>query len=884
MTRRLTSGVLVASLAWLPASAHGEPQQVGPPVATVAARELTGAIAIDGRLNDEAWQELSVYSDFHQRAPDEGGKPTEETEVRIGYDADAIYVGLRLFDTDPKKVSRQISRRDRSSATDFVTVYLDPRHDHLTGAVFTVSAAGVQADATIYNDFEEDNTWDAVWASAVAFDEQGWGAEFRIPFSQLRFSRGDAALWGINIQRYIYRRNEDIWLQLVPRVDRALASRFAHLSGVEAIKPQPHLELLPYVSTRTEAIAAEAGDPFNDGLRQFGSGGLDIKWRPTNAATLDVSFNPDFGQVEVDPEVINLTEFEVNFEEKRPFFLESAQLFSNFGRIGSGAATSNHDLFYTRRIGRSPQGGVDGDYVDVPPATTILAAGKLTGKTSSGWSFGFLDAATGSERARAVTQGVGLTRTQVEPATNYFVGRALRESDRSGSGVIATMVSRRLSGSPLKDLLTGQSLMAGYDGYRFLDGRRRWVVSGQAVASRVTGSAAALLRQQRSSRRYFQRPDADYVDLDPEATSLAGWNAGLAAQRLSGSIRPRLSLFATSPGFEVNEAGFQTRSDEFGFTTGVDYYNYRVGKFVRSRTMSLSKSSRWNFGGESQRDSWLASGSITFPSFWYVNASYSLNVSTFDDHLTRGGPLGVAPRSHSINGGFGADGRRRTWIGGGLTYGWNEAGGHNVSGYASVRMDPSSRLRLTTGPYVYGSRTVAQYFTTVADPTATRTFGNRYVFAGLDQVQLSITTRADVALSPKMSIQLYLQSFIGTGRYGPFLEYETPRTYSFLKYGTDAGSVARDPQAGVYTIDPDGAGPAAPFRLFESDFNSKTLRAKGVFRWEWRPGSTLYVAWTEGRFDGTYPGDFSLGRDLARTFSGPANDVFLIKMSYWVNP
>ena len=854
-------------------------------VATLTARVLSGPVAIDGKLTEHAWAEVPAWSNFIQRIPNEGETPTERTEVRVGYDAYALYVGVTLFDDEPTQISRQLSRRDRQAAADSVTIYLDPRHDHLTGAMFTVSAAGVQSDAIIFNDFEDDSTWDAVWASAVTLDERGWVAEVRIPFSQLRFSLGDVPTWGINVQRFIFRKNEDVWLQLVPRVERGLASRFAHLGGVEAIRPHPHLTLLPYTATRTEAIAAGPGDPFNDGLRQFGSMGLDLKWGLTNTVTLDAALNPDFGQVEVDPAVINLTEFEVNFEERRGFFLEGAQIFSNFGRIGSGVATSPHDFFYSRRIGRPPQGGADGDYVDVPGATTILGAGKLTGKLANGWSFGLLEAVTTSEDARVFVEGMGRSRQQVEPWTNYVVGRALKEGDRSGFGLIATLVDRRLDDPSLRSQLTGRAFTAGYDGYlHFGNRRRRWVASGQAVASHITGSEDVMRRQQSSSRRYYQRPDAGYVRLDPASTSLSGWNVGAAVQRQGGRLRPRFTWFATSPGFETNDAGFQQRADEFGFTAGLDWQNYTVGRILRSRTVSLAKTSRWNFGGQAQRDSWSVSTSLVFPSWWYADGSYALNLSTLDDHLTRGGPLGTAPRSQSLSGSLGTDGRHRLWLSGGGSYGWSEAGGWNASGYLSARLDPSSRVRVTTGPYWFRSRSVAQYVTAVTDPTARGTYGSRYVFAGLDQVQLSMTSRADISLSPTMSIQLYAQPFIGVDRYDTYQELAAPRTYDFLRYGIDAGTLTYDADRGAYTIDPDDTGPAAAFRLFDSDFNSKTLRAKGVFRWEWRPGSTLFVAWTEGRYDGRYPGDLSLGRDLRATFAAPADDVFLVKVSYWFGP
>jgi hypothetical protein len=865
----LAVALLCATARFLPAQTRSTEFEESA-AARLAAKPVGGPITIDGRLTEAAWAEIPAWFLFRQRAPDEGAMPTESTEVRVGYDADALYVGIRCFDDQPSRISRQLSRRDGTSAADSVAVYLDPRHDHLTGAVFTVSAAGVQSDAIIYNDFQTDDTWDAVWGSAVTIDDHGWVAEFRIPFSQLRFSLSGASQWGINVRRFIYRKNEDLWLQLVPRVeDRVLASRFAHLTGVEAIRPHQHFELLPYAATTSQAFRSTAGDPFNDGFRQIGSMGLDLKWGPTNAVTLDATFNPDFGQVELDPSVINLTEFETSFDEKRPFFLEGASLFGNFGRIGSGVSTSSHDLFYSRRIGRAPQGEAEGDYVDAPTATTILGAGKLTGKLANGWSFGALEAMTADEDARVSNAGT-TSRQRVEPAASYFVGRVAKEGERGGVGIILTRVDRQ-QGGPSQPLdIAGHAVVAGSDGYRFLGARRRWFVSGQAAFSRVSGSPTAIELEQLSSRRYFQRPDVSYVRLNPEDTSLAGWNLGTSIGARSGAIRPRFGVFATSPGFEINDLGFQTRADLFGFTTGIDWLNYTVGPFTRSRKFSVTKTTSWNLGGQSQQDSWSASASLVFPSYWYTNLSYALNLPTFDDHLTRGGPLALKPRSQSSSFAIGTDGRRRVWLGGGGTYAFDAEGGWNSTGYISLRADPTTRLRLTTGPYVYRSRNVAQYFTTVADRTATDTFGRRYVFAGLRQEQLSFVTRADMSLSPRMSLQIYAEPFTGSGRYGGFKEFLRPRAFSFLQYGIDTGTVSNPRADGSRTVDPDGPGPATAFQLYDGDYSWTTMQVKSVFRWEWRPGSTLFVAWTQKR--------------AFAELSGPPNNVLQIKMTWWASP
>jgi hypothetical protein len=609
--------------------------------------------------------------------------------------------------------------------------------------------------------------------------------------------------------------------------------------------------------------------------------GVDLKWGLTSNLTLDATLNPDFGQVEVDPAVINLTEFETSFTEKRPFFLEGAQIFTNFGSIGTGSSPLDHDLFYSRRIGREPQGEADGDHVDQPIATTILGAAKLTGKTANGWSIGLMEAVTDRERARAFDRGQN-SSIEIEPLTNYFVGRLVKEGRGGGSGVIATAVNRLFDGSEaLASDLAQQAYTAGYDGHVFFGAKRDWVLSGVAVGSHVTGTQSAIRRLQRSSRRYYQRPDVSYVRLDPTATSLSGWTGGLHLRRQSGNIRLSGSIAATSPGFEVNDLGFQRRADETDASATVTWLKYTPDAFTRRRSLSVTKSWGWNFGRIKQSDSWSLSTSLTFPNYWYASARASFNATTFDDHLTRGGPLALRPRSLSISSDFGSDARKVVWIGSGGSYEQNEFGSWEGSGYASIRVRPSERVRLSAGPYFYRSHDIAQYVTTVRDALATDTFGNRYVFSNLEQRQFSLTTRADLSLSRDVSFQLYMEPFVGVGRYQNLQEFAAPATFSFLRYGEDIGSLTFDPEEALYTVDPDGPGPAAPFSVGNQDFNYKSLVIKAVFRWEWRPGSTLYLAWTQDRFDDRHPGDFNLSRDAGLLFRAPADDVFLVKLSYW---
>src|SRR3989441_4561652 len=423
---------VAASAALLLLCAFVLPAQNGSykPAHVLHAVRASEKIVVDGVLNDAVWMDAPAEWNFTQRDPVEGEKPSERTELRVAYDDTAIYFGVRLFDTEPQKVVRQLSRRDDQADADYFTLQLSPYHDRLTGAIFEVSCTGVQRDAIISNDVFTDYSWEGVWESAVRIDDEGWSLEIRIPFSQLRFPASAHQVWGINAARFIHRKNETVWLQLVPKKESGIASRMDDLEGLEGIESRRHVDLMPYLASRSEFIQPSSrNDPFNDGSRQFAATGLDIKYGVSSNFTLDATVNPDFGQVEVDPAVVNLSAFETFFPEKRPFFLEGANIFGNFGNGGAnnflGFNRAEPNLFYSRRIGRAPQGFASGDFVDQPRATTILGAGKLTGKTRGGWTLGLIEAATSREYAK-VSTGNRTSSQEVEPFTNYFVARVQR--------------------------------------------------------------------------------------------------------------------------------------------------------------------------------------------------------------------------------------------------------------------------------------------------------------------------------------------------------------------------------------------------------------------------------------------------------------------------
>jgi hypothetical protein len=832
------------------AQAHGT-------VATVEAARVTTSPRIDGHLDDDAWRHAKPATEFLQKDPDEGKPPSERTELRIVYDGAAIYVGVKLYDREPARIVRRLSRRDDNADADRFTIYFDPHHDHLSGAMFTVSAAGSQSDSIIFNDMWEDNSWDAVWDAAVSSDAEGWTAEMRIPFSQLRFPRTDRDAWGINANRFIQRRNESIWLQLVPKVENRLASRMAHLVGVRGVDAPRQFEVTPYSVARAEFIEPDApGNPFNDGSRILGGTGVDLKYGVTSNFTLNAAVNPDFGQVEVDPAVVNLTAFETFFNEKRPFFIEGAQIFGNFGRSGAnsfwGFNSADPQIFYSRRIGRSPQGAASATFVERPSASTILGAAKVSGKTANGWNIGLLNAVTAREHARL--DGADQDRAEIEPLTNYFVGRVQRELPRAAFGLLTTWVQRDLGDPGLRDLLPSRSTVLGADGHIFLDAKKDWVINGNFAGSQIAGSTAAITRAQEASQRYFQRPDA--LRLDPAATTMSGWTGRVSVNRNDGLWSVNGAYWGVSPGFDSSDAGFTFRSGVHGAHGVLQLRKPTADRFTRARNIFFAKWWTWDSNRVRQSDGFMTSAFAQFRNYWSANAYGIFIRRGLDGWDTRGGPLMASPAARQVAAFVQTDGRKRIVLGVTGSYGWNEFGGWESSGSTTIDLKPSSSIRLTLEPQISRSHALSQFVQTTPDPAAVATYGSRYVFSDLDQTQVSMSTRATWVMKPRMSLQIYTQPLLAVGDYWNFKSLAAPRTFDFDSF---LGAVENP------------------------DFNFKSLRLNAVYRWEWRLGSTLYVVWTEQRENTRDPGTFAFGRDARALFRSAPDDVFLVKVSYWLS-
>jgi Domain of unknown function (DUF5916)/Carbohydrate family 9 binding domain-like len=854
------------------------------------ATRAPSSINIDGKLNEPAWAAAVPSGDFTQSYPNVGAKATDPTEVRILYDDDALYVGVRMFDAHPDSIAAQLARRDASGIySDWLHVMVDSYRDRRTSFRFSVNPRGVQKDVLEFDDNKgEDLNWDAVWQVATAIDSLGWTAEYRIPFSQLRFGgmpKGAERLWGIQIMRDVARRNErDSWSPW-KLTDPGFVSLEGDLAGILDIPTPRRLEVMPYVSAKLTRAPGDPANPFYRANDMKPSTGVDLKYGLPSGLTLTATANPDFGQVEVDPAVVNLSAYETFFPEKRPFFVEGANIF-NIGSINGGPSYGNQQIFYSRRIGRPPQRFADGQFVDAPNATTILGAGKLTGKVGA-WTVGLLNALTGEEKARVIDRSNVESTTPVEPLTNYFVGRVKRDF-RAGNTIIGlggTAVNRDLSDTAFKNLLRANADVGSLD-FEHRWANRQWTLMGALSRSLIEGSTAVIQSAQRSSARYYQRPDADYLSLDPAATSLSGYSTKLGLVK-SGTWSFSATAKDISPGFEVNDLGFMGRVDYRNIGSGASYNNYQPGKLLRSYSLFAGTNHAWNHGGDKIWTSFFNQVTFNFTNLWSLYAGGEYDPSRIDDRLTRGGPLGRQPTQWGGWAQITTDQRRSVSYNVNADYYGDEAHGYAKDVMFGVDIRPSSSVHVILTPALSLYHNTIQFVRGTTDALATTTYGRRYVFSNLFQTTLSATTRVEWTLTPLLSFQLYAQPFASAGRFNGFKELATPGTQQYAVYGRDNGSTITpvpDPTTGKvlsYAVDPDGAGVAPAFSISNPDFRTHSLRGNAVVRWEYRPGSALFFVWQQQREDFLpFEGDFRTSRETRGIFGRPSN-VFLVKATYW---
>ncbi len=893
LSAAVLAALLLASRALAQDGARSEPApsaRASSAIRTVyGARVERGAPAIDGRLDDEAWSQAELVTGFVQMRPDPGAPASERSEARVLYDDEAIYVGMRLLDAHPDEIAAQLARRDASGIhSDWAHVLIDSYHDRRTGFRFSVNPRGVQKDVLHYDDFNEDVNWDAVWTAATSIDSLGWTAEFRIPLSQLRFSAAAEGerVWGVNFSREIARRGEWAWWSPVLPDFGGIVSQAGELRGVEGISAPRRLEVLPYTVARVTRAPLEAGNPFYDATAGNLALGADLRYGVASNLTLSATLNPDFGQVEADPSEVNLSAFESFFPEKRPFFMEGSNIFS-FG-IGTDDG-SGEQLFYSRRVGRAPQRSVhvDDGWLEGPESTTILGAAKLTGKTSKGWTLGFLDAVTAAEEAR-VAAGTGVFGTErVEPLTNYSVLSVSRDFRRGRStlGVLGTSTHRRLGGREEFDFLREAAYTGGFNGrHRFADDT--WEASAYAGGSHIRGSEEAITRVQKSSAHYFQRPDAGHVELDSTRTSLSGAVASLWVGKIGGGkLRGGFGGHVRTPGLEVNDLGFMTEADQIQAFANLSYNQFEPIGIFRNFRAGLNPFSMWSHGGErmyTQLGHWT---NFELRNLWNGGWWMGKQFEAVSTGSLRGGPSIVRPGGLRYSTWLSTDPRRPLGVNFNLWGGAEEESGAWDFGLGlGATYRPSAQLNLSFQPNLTRRDNTWQYV-----DQGDALGGREYLFGHLRQRTLSLTTRLNYTVSPALSLELYAQPFVSAGQYDDFRRVADPRAGAFAdRFRSLDGRLSYDAGEDEYALDLDGDA-RGDLTFGNPDFNFKQLRTNAVLRWEYRPGSTLFVVWSQGRTDETGDGTFGAGRDFRRLFgmeSGydvPATNVLLVKLNYWLN-
>lgn len=870
---RLLVGLLFCCLPCIFLNAQALPE--------IHADRLTEPVIIDGRLDETVWQQIA-YSEFWQREPDEGKPASERTEVWIAYDDDAIYLAARLHDSRPEQITALLGRRDDELDSDWFWLYLDPYHDKRSGFGFGITPSGSISDCVYYNDTFSDSSWDGIWTSRVQRENRAWTVEIRIPFNQLRFSRNNGEYrWGVHFRRVLMRRNETSESTFIPRTSGGFVSHFRELNGIHDIRPKPLVNIVPYTVGKGELHS-------DDQNKAAGNMGLDAKIGLQSSLTLDLSVNPDFGQVEVDPASINLSAAETYYQEKRPFFIEGADIFGNFGYGGAsthvGANWSSPDLFYSRRIGRAPQGSGNGAPIaSMPEWSTILAAAKLTGTVGQGWKVGAIYGLTEREYAKTLVSGEKVEQ-EVEPLSHYGVARALKEFNqgRQGLGFMGTVVARDFRDTSLQSELSRNSWSVGLDGWSFLDSRKDWVVSGWLAASQVNGSSAHIYELQQEYPHYYQRPDADHKELNPLATSLNGWAGRLELNKEQGNFRFNTAIGAISPGFDVRAAGYQSNCDIINGHIMIGWRDYKPGKILRNWSVNLYTQRNYNFAGDKigeQRLIFIANA--RFLNYWSAYFQTSLNPGNYSQTATRGGPLMKMPAYQWYDFSVNSDSRKE--IVGELEgyYSHSANGSHETQISCELTWKPTSRLSLSLEPRYYDTLERAAWVTSISDPLMTATFGKRYLFSSLDMNEVSCSLRMNWIFTPKLSLQAYIQPFISVGHYFDFAELSAPASDKLRVYGRGDSTIQSE--NGDFLVDADAAGPAGSFRFASPDFNLKSLRGTVVFRWEYQPGSSFYFVWTQNRADYADAGDFRFGRDLRRLFSAPGDNIFMIKLSHTFN-
>ena len=858
-----------------PAPAVSNPYgRIYPARVYTAVKLASAAPVIDGRLDDAAWREGDWAGDYKQQMPTEGAKPSQPTELKILYDERNIYVAIRAYD-DPALIHRYGSRRDKvEDAGDVVGVCFDSYNDKRTGFEFDLSAGGGKVDLILTND-GWDTTWDAVWYGKTGMEEDAWTAEFQIPLSQLRYGAQEEQVWGLHAWRWIDRNQEEDQWQLIPRQSTGRMYNLGELRGIRGLKRFRHIELLPHTVAKLTSNPKVPGDPYRNGIDQSASVGLDAKVGLTSNFTLDATVNPDFGQVEADPSVMNLTAYETFYPEKRPFFLEGKTIM----QFDLESDEGTNMLFYSRRIGGAPAyapGLSDGEYMRVPEMTSILDAVKVTGKTNNGLSIGILQSMTSRETAEISFQDQE-RRAPVEPYSNYFLSRIQKDWDKGNTslGGMVTSTHRWLS-DPSLDFLSGDALTGGVDFAHYFQ-NRTYALEGKAIFSQVTGSEEAIRNLQTNAVHYYQRPDATHLGVDESATSLSGHGGRVRFGRTEKS-RWRFSdtLSWSSPGLELNDLGYLRQADSVTNQASVGYHRSEPSRLFRSFSVVLNRVDGWDFGGLNTDGMTGVAANGTFKNKWYAYGATHAVRRDVSTRLLRGGPAIARDRFWCWNTGGGTDPSRRVAFQFGVHRHMFVDGQSNLwEAYPGIVLRLSESLSVSSEVQYSKNVNDLEY---VATPQANG--GALYILGRIDQKTVGTTFRVNYTVTPDLSIQYYGSPFVSTGSYADFKRATSPLAtrYADRFYNLAPAEIAYRPELNDYTVN-EASG---AYSFGRPDFSFRQFRSNLVVRWEPKPGSALYVVWSQGRTSESSSWDGSLGHNYSALWNAPSQNLLLVKLSYWL--
>lgn len=835
-------------------------------------------ISVDGNLNEPAWNKATWMNDFVQFEPSEGKKSHQKTEFAILLDEHFINVGFKCWDTAADSIVQRLGRRDQTDG-DLVAIQFDSYYDKRTAFSFMVNAAGIKNDFLISNDGEnEDNTWDPIWLVKTSRDSLGWYAEMRIPLTQLRFEGGSEQTWGMQVARMLFRKQEVTLWQPTSKKISGWVSKYGELKGLKNLKSRKVADFTPYAVARTDRFEKEEGNPFRDsGHKNQLDVGLDGKIGLTNNLTLDFTINPDFGQVEADPSQVNLTSFETFFQEKRPFFIEGKNILSFPLMFGDGDLAAEN-LFYSRRIGRRPHNNPelnDGEYKDAPEFTSILGAAKVTGKTKTGWSIGVLESLTSEEFAH-ISNGHQRSK-MIEPFTNYTIGRVQKDFDKGNTiiGGIFTSVNRNLEEEQL-DYLHKSAFTGGID-FTHKWHNKDWQFDFSSYFSRVEGSTEAISNTQKSWIHGFQRPDATHFEFDSTRTSLSGSGGKIVLGKYGGKLKFMAATAWKSPELELNDVGYMRQADNILEVIWVGYRIFEPFSIFRNLNLNFNQWTEWNFAGELTGPGGNINAHTQFKNYWNFHIGGNLNGEGLSTTELRGGPALKIPGTKNIWMAFGSNeqkkitGEVQTMFLSGNRKDYKSIFDIGVSlGYR-----PSKNLKITLSPNFNSNNDELQYVTQ-------QDFSGKtdYIFARINQKTLSASLRVNYNLTPDLSIQYWGQPFISSGRYSEFKRITDSRASDYtdrfqLLNEEELGYVAPDE---VYRVS-DKFGNFL-YNFDQPDFNVKEFLSNMVVRWEYKPGSTLFLVWSQNRNHSVSNGGFHFQDNLTELFDEKPYNVFLVKMSF----